>query len=131
MTMPRYLSPEWLAELNQAAARDAELTALTAGVTLAIQQVVTGGPDGDVRYAVRLEDGAVRVVAGEEDSADVTVTEDHATAVAVSRGELSPQAAFITGRIRVGGDMAALMVHQAVLHQLDAVFAGVRAATTY
>ena len=71
------------------------------------------------------------MVAGEEDSADVTVTEDHATAVAVSRGELSPQAAFMTGRIRVGGDMAALMVHQAVLHQLDAVFAGVRAATTY
>jgi len=131
MTMPRYLSTEWLGELDRAAAGDAELTGLTAGVRLAIQQVVTGGPDGDVRYAVRLDDGAVRVVQGEDASADVTVTEDHATAVAVSRGELSPQAAFMTGRIRVGGDMAALMAHQALLHQLDAVFAGVRAATTY
>lgn len=129
--MARYLSPEWFEEINAAAAAVADLSDATAGLRLVIQQVVTDGPDGDVRYAVRLEQGRVTVVPGEAADADVTVTEDHATATAVARGELAAPAAFMTGRIRVTGDTTVLLDAQPALYRLDAVFAGVRERTTY
>ena len=125
--MARYLSPDWFDEINAAAAADTD----TGGVRLVIQQVVTDGPEGDVRYAVRIEDGSVAVVPGEAADAHVTVTEDHATAVAVAKGELAAPAAFMTGRIRVTGDTGVLLEAQPVLQRLDAVFAGVRERTTY
>jgi putative sterol carrier protein len=123
----RHLSPEWFDDVNATAAESVDAGALR----LVIQQVVTDGPEGDVHYAVRIEDGRVTVVAGEATDADVTVTEDHATAVAVAQGELAAPAAFMTGRIRVTGDTGILLDAQPVLHRLDAVFAGVRERTTY
>jgi putative sterol carrier protein len=127
----RYLSPEWFDEVNAAAAADPDLSGATGSLRLVIQQVVTDGPEGDVRYAVRVEGGRVRVVPGDAADADVTVTEDHDTATAVARGELAAPAAFMTGRIRVTGDTGILMDAQPVLHRLDAVFAGVRQRTTH
>lgn len=125
--MARYLSPEWFDEINAAASAEVDCGDLR----LVIQQVVTGGPEGDIRYAVRIEDGRVRVVPGEATDADVTVTEDHETATAVARGELAAPAAFMTGRIRVTGETTVLLDAQPTLHRLDAVFAGVRDRTTY
>lgn len=129
--MARYLSAEWFDEVNAAAAAAADLSDAAVGLRLVIQQVVTDGPEGDVRYVVRVEDGRVTVVPGEAPDADVTVTEDHATATAVGCGELAAPAAFMTGRIRVTGDTGVLMDAQPALHRLDAVFAGVRQRTTY
>jgi alkyl sulfatase BDS1-like metallo-beta-lactamase superfamily hydrolase len=123
----RYLSPEWFDEINAVAAEEVDV----GGLRLVVQQVVTDGPDGEVRYAVRIEGGHVRVVPGEAADADVTVTEDHETATAVARGELAAPAAFMTGRIRVTGETSALPAAVPVLHRLDARFAEVRARTTY
>lgn len=129
--MARYLSPAWLAEVD-AVARASERTAeVVDGVRLVVQQVVTGGPEGEVRYAVRIEDGAVSVVPGEAADADVTVREDYDTAVALHRGELRAPVAFMAGRVVVSGNTQALLGAQAALHRLDAVFAGVRDRTTY
>ncbi len=129
--MARYLSPEWLEQVNDAARANEELADVVGGVRLVLQQVVTEGPEGDIRYAVRIEDGTVAVVPGDAPDADVTVTEDHDTAVALHRGELRAAHAFMTGRIRVSGNTQALLGAQAALHRLDAVFAGVRDSTTY
>lgn len=129
--MARYLSPEWFDEINATAAAGDVSDAVTEGLRLVVQQLVTDGPDGDVRYAVRIEDGRVAVVPGEAPDADVTVTEDHATATAVARGDLAAPVAFMTGRIRVTGDTRALLAAQPALHRLDAVFAEVRARTSF
>jgi predicted lipid carrier protein YhbT len=129
--MAVYLSREWLEQVNEAARANEELADVVGGVRLVLQQVVTDGPSGDIRYAVRIEDGGVAVVPGEAPDADVTVTEDHATAVGVHRGELRAPVAFMTGRIRVSGNTQLLLGAQAALHRLDAVFAGVREGTTY
>jgi predicted lipid carrier protein YhbT len=127
----RYLSAQWFEEVNEAARANQELAEVVGGVQLVLQQVVTDGPEGDVRYAVRIEAGGVTVAPGEAADADVTVTEDHETAVALHRGELRAPVAFMTGRIRVSGNTQALLGAQAALHRLDAVFAGVRDRTTY
>lgn len=128
--MAPFLTPEWIAEVNEAARAAAVASGPSVGPTLTLQQIVKGGVD-DVQYAVRLRDGAVDVVMGLDAAADVTIIETRETAEAVSRGELSPQLAFMTGLIRVSGNVAVLMEHQSALHRLDAVFAGVRASTTY
>lgn len=129
--MARYLSPEWLDEVDAVARGSEELPDLVDDVRLVIQQVVAGAPEGDVRYAVRIEDGTVSVVPGEAPDADVTVREDYDTAVALHRGALRAPVAFMTGRIAVSGDLQALSRAQPALHRLDGVFAGVRDRTTY
>lgn len=129
--MARYLSQEWFDEVNRAAADSDRIKTDTAGIDLTIQQVVTDGPDGDVRYAVRVRDGAVTVVPGDDAEADVTITEDWDTATAVAKGELPAPAAFMTGRIRVSGNVGVLMDAQGSLQGLDMVFADLRQRTDF
>ena len=129
--MARYLSEEWIEEVNVAAGASRPLRHATASAQLTLQQVVTGGPEGDVAYWVRVDRGAVVVGGGHADQADATVQQSYQTAVALSRGELSPEAAFASGAIRVSGDMAVLVRHHGALQGLDDAFAAVRARTSY
>ena len=129
--MPRFLSPEWIEEASAAAAASPELAEATAGVHLVVQQVVTGGPEGEVRYVVSLSDGQARVRAGEAAGADVAFATDWDTAVAVATGRSSAQDAFTSGRLTVRGDVTALLRHGRAFDGLDAVFAGLRERTTY
>lgn len=100
-------------------------------VDVVVQQVVTGGPDGDVTYHVHLDRGAVHVRPGPADDPAVTFIQSWETAGAIARGELSAQGAFMTGRIRVRGDLAQLVAHSELLANVDDVFADLRAQTTY
>ena len=56
--------------------------------------------------AVMLDDQGVRV--GDEE-ADVTITADAETLMALFQGDLNPTAAFMTGKIKIDGDMGAAM----------------------
>jgi hypothetical protein len=135
----RFLSPEWLA-----AAADALRGAGRAGADgtgadgtgpgapgLTLQQVVTGGPDGEVAYRVRIGPDAVELVPGRGPDADVVFTEDWDTAAAIGEGRLSPQAAFVDGRVRVSGNVALVVAAQEALTAVETALDGVRAATTY
>jgi hypothetical protein len=122
-----YLSDEWFEQLGAT-----EVSAAGApGETLVIQHVVTASPRGDVAYYVRVADHSVAIVRGRAEHPDVTFAEDYATAAAIAGGGLSAPAALLAGRIRVAGDMAALIAHQDLLAVHDPVPASVRAATTY
>jgi alkyl sulfatase BDS1-like metallo-beta-lactamase superfamily hydrolase len=127
----RYLSDEWFDEVNRAAADHDQLLTDAAGVDLTIQQVVTGGPEGDVRYTVRVRDGKVAMARGDDPTADVTFTEDWDTARQVAAGEVNAPTAFMTGRIRVSGNVAALLDAQGSLVGLDKVFAELRERTSF
>ncbi len=129
--MARFLSPAWIAEAGATAASSAELARATAEVQLVVQQVVTGGPDGDVRYVVAVDRGRTELRPGEEPSPDVTFVVDWDTAVAMATGSTSAQEAFTTGRLQVRGDVGVLLRHGPAMDGLTAVFAGVRAGTTY
>lgn len=113
--MAAYLSPAWFDEVNSAARGDDDLHSSTAGACVTIQQVVAGGPDGDVRYWVRLDDGRVEAGPGGAEGADATVTQSYDTAVAVYRGELAVEEALLAGRIRLRGDMGVLLRNQVAL----------------
>ena len=122
--MPDPLSPEWLAALADAG-RGASAPA---DVRLVLQQVVVDEDGGEVAYAVRIADGKVDVVPGRADDADVTFTQDRATAAAIATGALSAQAAFLAGRLRIGGDLTAVQLAARDLAALDDVFAAARGA---
>ncbi len=121
--MARYLSEAWFDEVATATPTGAD--------GLILQQVVTGAPDGEVRYHVGVSAGTAWVRPGQAAAPDATFTEDYATASAVARGELSVQAALLEGRIRVAGNMAVLSARQDELADIDPIPAAVRAATTF
>ncbi|MGH9128891.1 MAG: SCP2 sterol-binding domain-containing protein [Acidimicrobiales bacterium] len=134
--MARFLSPEWMDELTRAAAGDDDLA--TAG-PLVLQQVVTSHPgepaepgDGATTiYALCFGDGRLRVLPGGVARPDVTMITDYETAAAVNRGDLSPQAALLAGRVRVRGDSGALVRSQAALARAQACWEPMRAQTSY
>ena len=104
--MARFLTQEWIDGIRESSAgRPAR-----PGASARIQYVVTGGPDGDVRYWWVLEDGRLTDGAlGELPDAEVTMTEVYADAVSIQRGQLDPGAAFMQGRVKVSGNMAKVM----------------------
>ena len=119
-----FLTDAWLDELEAVA----HAAAAPDGAALVVQQVVTDGPDGhEVAYALVLEDGRIRVERGRVPGADVTFSQDRATAEAIHRGELSAQAAFMQGRLRLGGDLRAVIERAVELASIDDVLAGARA----
>ncbi|HET8619756.1 MAG TPA: SCP2 sterol-binding domain-containing protein [Acidimicrobiales bacterium] len=127
----RYLSPAWIDAAGAAVAGDGPLGAALAGITLTVEQVVTGGPDGDVTWSLGVDDGKVALIPGPAARSDLRLTTDYATAAAVAAGELGAQRAFVEGRLRVGGDLSLLITHQRALAAVDDALAGVRARTTY
>jgi hypothetical protein len=127
----RYLSPAWIEAAGAAVAGDDRLGAALAGVTLTVEQVVTGGPGGEVVWSLAVEDGKVSLTPGPAPRSDLRLTSDYATAAAVAAGALGAQRAFVEGRLRVGGDLSLLITHQRALAAVDDALAGVRARTTY
>jgi putative sterol carrier protein len=119
-----FLTDAWLDDLD-AAARVAELPT---GAPLVLQQVVTDGLDGhEVAYALVVREGRVHVERGRADDPDLVFTQDRDTAEAIHRGELSAQAAFMQGRLRLGGDLRAVVDRASELAAVHDVFASVRA----
>jgi hypothetical protein len=123
----RFLSPAWVADLATAAER----LEVEADDPVVVHQVVTGGPDGERGYRLRLAGGRVAVEADGGGDPDVTLTTDWPTAVALARGELAVTDAFMAGRLRVAGDLRALLRAGGALAGVDAVLAEVRDRTTW
>ena len=64
--------------------------------------------DGAGQWTVRVADGSVSVSEGAED-ADVTITGTAETFERIVKGEQSPTTAYMTGKIKIKGDMGAAM----------------------
>ena len=105
--MPKYLSQEWLDEARALAQDQPERP----GASATMQFVITGTPDGDVKYYWILENGQLTEASrGELSDAEVTLTTGYADSVAIQKGELDPNAAFMQGKTKVTGNMAKLML---------------------
>jgi putative sterol carrier protein len=129
--MPRYLSPEWFAAAQHAAAGNAALQTATAGAHVVVEHEITGGPDGDVRFHVVVDHGRVEIVNAPAEAPTVTFVQNYETAAAIGRGELSAQGAFLTGNLRVRGDLPRLVDELDAFGGVDDLFDGLRAQTDY
>ncbi len=129
--MPRYLSREWLDAAQRAIDASTSVREAATGADFVVQHVVTGGPNGDVTYHVRVGEEGVRICKGEAADPTVVFTEDYGTAAAIGRGELSAQAAFMAGRIRVRGDLPRLVEQSGAFSDIEDSLAGLRSETSY
>ncbi|MEO6628989.1 MAG: SCP2 sterol-binding domain-containing protein [Aquihabitans sp.] len=134
--MLAFLSPDWLAALDEAAQADPRLAEGTASLSLVVEQRILKVPGADssttdLSYHVSIDHGQVSVVPGPAPAPTVRFSQDLATARAIAQGSESAQRAFMTGRIQVGGDLRALVEHQEILGDLADVFASVRARTDF
>jgi predicted oxidoreductase len=129
--MVHFLSPEWIEALGRAARRVDIALADETGASIVVEQTVTDPHAASVTYQLAVDAGSATVVAGRVLEPSVTLRTDRSTAEAIARGELSAQEAFVQGRLRVGGDVRALVRHADALAQLDESFAAVRADTVY
>ncbi len=122
--MATFLSDDHFSAARDALSTDPGFQNSIANVDLGVQFDVSGGPDGDVTYFLKVADGTVSTDLGPLEGADVTVASDYETSQAISKGELNVQMAFMTGKIKVGGNMAKIMMHQNVLNDYARVLSG-------
>jgi len=64
--------------------------------------------EGAGQWLVSVNDGAVSVTEGSGD-ADTTISTSEDTMMAVVRGEQNPTTAYMTGKLKIKGDMGAAM----------------------
>ncbi len=125
----RYLSDDWFGAAADAVSAVAD--PLPRNVEITIQQVITGAPDGDRTYAMVLSGQSVTLVPGEASSPDVTFTQDWDTACGIAQGTISAQTAFMSGRMRIGGNTNLLVEHHDLLAEVDDLLVDVRGETTF
>ncbi len=104
--MAKYLTQEWLDEGRELAKGQPDRP----GASAKVQYVLSGGPDGELKYYWVLEDGKLlESQLGEIDEPDFTMSMSYDDSVLVQKGELDVNAAFMQGRVKVAGNMGKLM----------------------
>lgn len=119
----RFLSDEWAQAATEALTRQSSFSSATGGAEVSIQFEVSDIPDGaNSTYYLRMADDQAAIEIGTVEKADVSVTTDYHTATAISKGDLNIQTAFFSGKLKVSGNLAKLLIHQTALGRLaDAV----------
>ncbi len=104
--MAKYLTQEWLDEGRELAKDQPDRP----GASAKMQYVLSGGPDGELKYYWVLEDGKLlESQLGEIAEPDFTMSMSYDDSVLVQKGELDVNAAFMQGRVKVAGNMGKLM----------------------
>lgn len=121
--MSKFLSEEWARDVTNALNSHEGFKNAIGAADLAILFQVEGAPGGDVDYYLKSSGGVTNVAVGTLEDPDVTVKQSYDTAVAISKGELNTQTAFMTGKLKVSGNLAKLMMHQSAVQQWGAAVA--------
>jgi putative sterol carrier protein len=112
----KFLTEEWAKAVTEAVNSNDAFKQQAQGKTVKIQQVVTT-PE-ETKYFFKLEDGRAEVSVGELPDAEATLTQDYDTAVALSRNELNATAAYMSGKLKIQGDLMKLMQLQGLFNTL-------------
>ena len=96
---------------NVAEAVDAMKGRFNAGAAKGMKAVyqfdLTG--DGGGKHYLAIDDGNLSLSEGTHEKPNITVTMSAADFVAMTNGKLNPQMAFMSGKLRVSGDMGLAM----------------------
>jgi putative sterol carrier protein len=112
----KFLSEEWAKAVTEAVNSNDAFKQQAQGKTVKVQQVVTT-PE-EAKYFFKLEDGRAEVSVGELPDAEATLTQDYDTAVALSKNELNATAAYMSGKLKIQGDLMKLMQLQGLFSTL-------------
>lgn len=121
----KYLSDEWAKEVTALLQATDAVTNTIKGQSFAIQQVITDVPEmGEVKFYAKATDGVPEVGIGETPNPDATLTAIYDVSVAMDKGELNPQAAFMQGKLKIQGNLMKLMGLQGFVSSLGPAVAG-------
>ena len=112
-----FLSTEWADAVKAQLNADDDFRKASAGQKATIQQVITAS-EGDTHYWIEIAEGAIDMGVGDADAPDATISQSYETAVKLAKSELSVVTAFMTGKVKVAGNMGLLMSLQGALSQL-------------
>ena len=118
----KFLSEEWAESLKAELNGSEEFQRAATGQKATLQQVITRA-DGDAHYWITIADGGIDLGTGDVAGEDATITQSYDSAAALAKGELSPVTAFMTGKLKVAGNMGLILGLQGVLAQLPAAMA--------
>ena len=94
------------------------MSAVIEQAVAALNARMDGGFDGSAKFVVE-DEGAIMIdeagARAGDDAADVTMTADADTFRSILDGDLNPTTAFMTGRLKVDGDMGQAMKLGSVL----------------
>ena len=116
----KYLSQAWIEAYNAALAGDDAVHAALKGKNATLQMVISGAPQGEVRYWLRIADGSAAAGLGDIDGADVTISQSYETSAQVNSGELDGQKAFMQGKVKISGKMLKMMQLRSPLEKVQA-----------
>jgi hypothetical protein len=118
-----FLSEEWMTEARVIRAKYEGQTSAVAQ-SIRVNQVITGAPfgEGTVKAFIDTSSGSVVMELGELEAPDVTVTVDYDTArkMFVDGDQAAAMQAFMSGKIKVQGDMMKMMALQTAMPTDDA-----------
>ena len=121
MSVP-FLSPEWAQQLTTKLNDDEDFRKAIASQNATIQQVITR--DGDeTHYWIKIADDTIDMGVGDLEGAEATITQSYETAVKLATGELSAVTAFMTGKIKIAGNMGLLLGLQGAFSRLPSAMA--------
>lgn len=126
-----YLSNEWIEAVASGIKLNNDIALTARENTVAVTQIVTGTPYGDVTYHLESRDGTISFGLGPASVSDIAFTQDWQTAVGVATGKINAQEAFISGKIRFKGDHQRVITTQPLFLALDVVFSAVNAKTNF
>ncbi|MEM6823994.1 MAG: SCP2 sterol-binding domain-containing protein [Pseudomonadota bacterium] len=88
------------------------MSEVISAAVLALSHKLSSGFDGTAKFVIE-DEGSIIIDGGGvregDDEADVTLTSDTDTFRAILDGELNPTNAFMSGKLKVDGDMSAAM----------------------
>jgi putative sterol carrier protein len=116
----RFLSDEWARELQTRLNESESFRKGVGGTKASLQQVIATS-DGERRYWIRTGDGRIEMGSGDVPNPDATITQDYETAVGLARGEINAVSAYMTGKIKISGNLMMLMGLQGALAELPRV----------
>ncbi len=115
--MSKFLSEDWASDVTAALNAHEGFRNAIGSADLTIQFNTADAPDGEVDYYLRASGGSTDLGIGVVESPDVTVKQSYDTAISISQGQLNTQTAFMTGKLKVSGNLAKLMMHQGAIQQ--------------
>lgn len=116
----RFLSDDYMRLGAEILNRNETVRKAVDGVDLGLLYTVTAAPEGDFTYYIKIADGAVAMGRGDLDDSDARVRSSYETASRLARHQLSNQMAFLTGKVKLSGNLGALMRHNATLDLIQA-----------